>query len=758
MFKIRVFFAIALTALLMHSSSAAAQEAGANITGAVASAPAGTDITGSWHVVDSAVRYKISYVAGALHIDGWDSGTGEKIRTSDVQWDESNQTLTGIFVQKKRTSYSSFVLIRPDTFKGAAGEVWKRQPAAVAPAPAGASAQQRPEAKPPKTPEPKPPEAASPEKPGAAAPQAPEAAPTAPAGPDITGQWHVMDSAAVFKISLAGSNIHIEGWDSVSGEKFRISDARWSETTLSFVRSSAQKTVYESLLLVDPDTFKGLGGEVWKRQTATTISSPAVSSAQQEPAAKPAEAPSRAAPSQDITGEWRVADSSSVFKLSSADGKIRVEGWDSASGETFRISDVRWSEKSLSFVLSSTNRIVFKSLVLIDPDTFKGIGGEVWKRQPEAGQPAPAGGSVAQNPDLPATEAPAPQQQKAETPPPAASPPKPAGPDITGQWQVVESTAIFNISFDDGKVRIEGWDTSDGEHFRVSDVTWDGKRLKGTFVMPSTNGTTYSNLLLENPDTLKGWYKGDSTGVEVWKRQQVAVPAPAPAPPAGGAALQQKTDPKPLGAPVDAAAGPDISGAWHAAGSTAVFNISYAEGKIHIEGSDSATGEQLTISDAYWNGKNLSCVITNPATKSAEYPSLILTDPYTLKGAGGEVWKRQLVAAAPVPALTGGPPAPEAATPEPAAPQAAGPDITGEWHVVDSTAVFKITSVAGTVLIEGFDSATGEKFRISDVQWTGKNLSGIFVLPSAKSTVYKKLSLVDPDTFKGANGEVWKRQ
>jgi len=97
--------------------------------------------------------------------------------------------------------------------------------------------------------------------------------------------------------------------------------------------------------------------------------------------------------------------------------------------------------------------------------------------------------------------------------------PKTVAQDISGEWQVVDSTARFKISFVDGAIHIEGWDTSDGEKFRISDVQWDGKRLSGIFVMPSTKGTTYSDLLLIDANTLKGTYKGSSSGEEVWKRQ-----------------------------------------------------------------------------------------------------------------------------------------------------------------------------------------------------------------------------------------------
>ena len=101
---------------------------------------------------------------------------------------------------------------------------------------------------------------------------------------------------------------------------------------------------------------------------------------------------------------------------------------------------------------------------------------------------------------------------------------------------------------------------------------------------------------------------------------------------------------------------------------------------------------------------------------------------------------------------------------ETVSPKTVGQDISGEWHVVDSTARFKIFFVDGNIQIEGGESSDGERFRISDVQWDGKRLSGIFVMPSKNNTRYLNLLLIDTNTFKGtykgdsSGEEVWKRQ
>ena len=233
---------------------------------------------------------------------------------------------------------------------------------------------------------------------------------------------------------------------------------------------------------------------------------------QQKVTKKPSKTISHKTVAQDISGEWQVVDSAARFKISFVDGDIHIEGWDSSNGEKFRISDVQWNGKRLSgiFVMPSTNGTRYLNLLLIDPNTLKGThkgdisGEEVWKRQSIIAAPTLTGSVM---------------QQKVDTKPSETMSPGTAGQDISGEWQVVDSTARFKISFVDGAIHIEGWDSSDGEKFRISDVQWDGKRLKGMFVMPSTKGITYSNLLLIDPNTLKGTYKGDSSGEEVWKRQ-----------------------------------------------------------------------------------------------------------------------------------------------------------------------------------------------------------------------------------------------
>jgi hypothetical protein len=233
-------------------------------------------------------------------------------------------------------------------------------------------------------------------------------------------------------------------------------------------------------------------------------------------------------------------------------------------------------------------------------------------------------------------------QQKVYANPSETISPRTAGQDISGEWQVVDSTARFIISFVEGDIHIEGWDSSNGEKFRISDVQWDGRRLQGIFVMPSTNCTRYSTLLLIDPSTLKGAYKGNTSGEEVWKRQSIIA-----APTLTVSAMPQKVDTKPSETSSPRTAGQDISGEWQVVDSTARFKISFVDGAIHIEGWDTSDGEKFRISDVQWDGKRLKGMFVMPSTKGITYSNLLLIDPNTLKGmyrgdsSGEEVWKRQ---------------------------------------------------------------------------------------------------------------------
>jgi hypothetical protein len=91
-------------------------------------------------------------------------------------------------------------------------------------------------------------------------------------------------------------------------------------------------------------------------------------------------------------------------------------------------------------------------------------------------------------------------------------------PPVVGRWQVEGSSAQFLITWDDGQLRMEGWDSSDGERFEILSVSWDEPRLRVSKRMPSTDHTTHSDLRLVDEDTLSGSMTGGWEGPDRWVR------------------------------------------------------------------------------------------------------------------------------------------------------------------------------------------------------------------------------------------------
>lgn len=68
--------------------------------------------------------------------------------------------------------------------------------------------------------------------------------------------------------------------------------------------------------------------------------------------------------------------------------------------------------------------------------------------------------------------------------------------DLVGVWYFTDSTAKMRISAQGSQIAIDGWDSSDGEKFIISDIHFDGKTLRFTTLMPSTNWLVYNDCLV----------------------------------------------------------------------------------------------------------------------------------------------------------------------------------------------------------------------------------------------------------------------
>jgi len=63
---------------------------------------------------------------------------------------------------------------------------------------------------------------------------------------------------------------------------------------------------------------------------------------------------------------------------------------------------------------------------------------------------------------------------------------------LVGRWRHVapwdsdDYLAEYQVSFDGQKFAVTGHDLNDGEHFEITDISWDGATLRFRSLMPST--------------------------------------------------------------------------------------------------------------------------------------------------------------------------------------------------------------------------------------------------------------------------------
>ena len=88
----------------------------------------------------------------------------------------------------------------------------------------------------------------------------------------------------------------------------------------------------------------------------------------------------------------------------------------------------------------------------------------------------------------------APQQEAIEPSMLAVS--APLDPDLLGTWELDGSTAVWTIETTPSGVMVSGVDSGDGEAFEIDNVRPDGRTLRFSTRMPSTDHTTVQTWTL----------------------------------------------------------------------------------------------------------------------------------------------------------------------------------------------------------------------------------------------------------------------
>lgn len=83
--------------------------------------------------------------------------------------------------------------------------------------------------------------------------------------------------------------------------------------------------------------------------------------------------------------------------------------------------------------------------------------------------------------------------------------------DLVGVWKTNESTARFKVSVEKRQIVIEGWDSKDNERFEISNISLEGRTLRFTTRMPSTNWTVHRECIITNSKEMQVYRSGATT-------------------------------------------------------------------------------------------------------------------------------------------------------------------------------------------------------------------------------------------------------
>ena len=98
-------------------------------------------------------------------------------------------------------------------------------------------------------------------------------------------------------------------------------------------------------------------------------------------------------------------------------------------------------------------------------------------------------------------------------------PPAPPPPEaLAGTWAAADGSDVLMRITAGAPPHIEAWAAAAKVPFEVSEVSWDGRRLKAKFRYPPTGVVTVSDLELVTRSRLEGKVSGAYVGNETWLR------------------------------------------------------------------------------------------------------------------------------------------------------------------------------------------------------------------------------------------------
>jgi hypothetical protein len=498
--------------------------------------------------------------------------------------------------------------------------------------------------------------------------------------------------------------------DCTDGEQYQASEIAFRGDTLSFkLLTPSNGNVLKYRLKLDGTSLRGnaVGNNntpvIWNRQ------------AQNAPRAQPIPPTDASKLVGSWAEDWPNRKCKDIANLTNRGGQIQITMADCTDGEQYKASNISYDGTTLSFALLTPSTGVslqytlrWNGSLLTGSAVGKNNTPVTWTRSSSSARPEPNTGP-------------------------------PSDPNVlvgqwSEQWPDRRCTDVAKILVRNGNIRISMSDCSDGEVYKISEVTFVNKVLRFKLLTPSS-GSVLQYTMRYDGRVLKGTAVGNNTNQITWSRSSAQRPPgtqPTPSPASGG------------GVEIEYAAS-ILKGAW---GEDWPNRRCEDEGKVRVRGerirvslTDCSDGESMKISNVKFENNVLSFDLKVPSTGNDLFYSLKLEDRDTMRGrvTGSNqaqiTWRRRVTSAGSA--------------------KIKRSDLSGEWteHWSEGNRpcndVSKIKVQGRKIKISMSDCTDGETYRITQTRFRDNILKFKLHTPSTSSDIYYELRPSNRNTLRG---------
>lgn len=276
-----------------------------------------------------------------------------------------------------------------------------------------------------------------------------------------------------------------------------------------------------------------------------------------------------------------------------------------------------------------------------------------------------------------------------------------------GSWEDLDTHTIYTIESADSQLRVTSAIDDDGEVFEIKSSTWDGKKLRWTCLVPSTDTTLRFETTSVNGDTLWcDWNNDSSSGSQEFRR------------------AERPADPKTA----------QFLGTWEDTETHSLHTIILSNGTPTVSSVIDDDQEVYTVKSVRWDGTRLIWSYYVPSTRvtvklqSTRIEGNLLYCSWDNGTSSGDQEFRKV-------------PLPTASRTGTAA------LLEGTWEDLETQTLHTIELIEGEPTVTSIVDDDGEVFKIRRTEWDGSVLRWSCYVPSTRITLRFATTRVEGDTL-----------